>query len=1357
MNTVWNVDSLALSSCSLTTSKNMGRSRSVLDIEPLILSHYCSSTAQLEFLNGWYRSTLYDQAGYVSGYPEDMALQLGQKYYQHYITLLDIPKAGVYNFTLDTTGLSNSLVFFDSNSVTPEISGRISVYLQTGIHAVYIRLYADGASSLNAFKMRLDSGPSTDVRAYIPDHGRIPAIYFDSDHNDRLRDIDSTSFYVDPDAPVTQVNTLMASTAIGGMKVVLDAKDLLRYMLRDINSGGYDSAGHGITPLYETAGSVIFSSDTVPDTIFEGEYEGSIVEKFLELTGIVVMDGNVPFYISTHADGTSSVWARGPVWVLDMELDEAWHHSDNTPIVYGPKEIPYTGLFTSPGELWADSYQYDFILSPEQDIQDADPREISFASQPQGDDIPSGLTVQELRSFGAPNKLGTTPYEILWAPGRTSVTLTLSVNSWEGYTTMPIIVTMDEIEVDGHYVWNASQRISTIEGIYDCGTLIDGSPLTLNLGNIQTGVPFEVTFDLSKYDIFFDTFLEFLQFNIDTSIDWTLCPPLDSLASHNPVFRIHSISIDKTFEVRTHKGIDPYFAMTLPSVDTGMIEDMRFSRRLLPSTEAIAQSAIEMGYWSDGVETSVLNHLSSTIGSLSLTHTDETFDIYVDTMDSIPLVEVDFKEGLKVNPASYKLYFTPSGTVYYDSDLATLPFYWQVFKVDSDYPDAVVVTANDEFAYEHWMPETTVFLSRTSQGSVTTDTGKLLLGNFDNYEPLWSVDTEYLKNNGRRYIEYGTWTEGAPTRYCSPITFQADAHGGGLVVFGLSEMITREHTLLNSSLNNAYMEYISRASHMNVWGHSQASEVVSSVTLDYTVEDGVQLFNSEGWAEELAVPSFFSPIVNFAGKLLIGSGERCANGELDTYVEQFQPDYDGADWFTTGSSQWPLGQYQSDINPGDEGWEPVSDQLDMLTETLQIRPSVIETTDMDSDSPRFELWAPGLRGLTSPGTIVRHQILRTQNIRIGLDFSKVPELTEVHVFAFVEFAGLDTWMNKTIPTTQTQLDFDLAKLFDFDPLLWVSNTSSRRAPQITLFVYREDPDSIHDDIVAQVNNLVYADVFYLKVEYEDEYIDRWISIGLQKEADSNAVRGGLVALGWGLIAIAPLTKGVTGVWGLELLSQGYTGTGMFDHGIKGFMRFANFLSEAVTEEAVYSQQYIEAFSIWHIVSDRTLDLIMQEVIAEIISFGIGSIVGGVAHAAASTSRLSRLSNWVARSSHLGRLASPLSRIIGSRVTRAGVWLAQEYLEIVGEVIIEMVFDNMLNLDEGERPMGGNTQFFALMTLSVLTSGLLSAVSQGRGWSIGTRSFNDRTVAMLAIATLGVGLSLAQAVARMPVLEASARI
>jgi len=82
---------------------------------------------------------------------------------------------------------------------------------------------------------------------------------------------------------------------------------------------------------------------------------------------------------------------------------------------------------------------------------------------------------------------------------------------------------------------------------------------------------------------------------------------------------------------------------------------------------------------------------------------------------------------------------------------------------------------------------------------------------------------------------------------------------------------------------------------------------------------------------------------------------------------------------------------------------------------------------------------------------------------------------------------------------------------------------------------------------------------------------------------------------------------------------------------------------------------------------------------------------------------------------------------------------------------------MLNLDESERPMGGNTQFMALMTLSVLTSGILSAVSKGRGWSIGTRSFNDRTIAMLAITTLGIGLSIAQAVARAPVLEASAGI
>jgi len=302
---------------------------------------------------------------------------------------------------------------------------------------------------------------------------------------------------------------------------------------------------------------------------------------------------------------------------------------------------------------------------------------------------------------------------------------------------------------------------------------------------------------------------------------------------------------------------------------------------------------------------------------------------------------------------------------------------------------------------------------------------------------------------------------------------------------------------------------------------------------------------------------------------------------------------------------------------------------------------------------------------------------------------------------------------------------------------------------VVYVVYQEDPDSIHDDIVAQVNNIVYADVFYLKLEYEDEYIDEWIGLGLQKQADSNAVMGGLVALGWGLIAIAPYTGGVTGVWGAELLSQGYTGKGMFDTLAEGYMRFANIVGETLKGEAVYSQQYLEAFSVWHIVSDRTLDLILQEVIAEVISFGIGSVAG---HVAQTTSLATRISTRIAKSAFLGRLAKPLSRFVGTSIR-----VVQEYLEIVGEVIVEMVFDNMMNLDEGERPMGGTTQFMALMTLSVLTSGLLSAVSKGKGWSIGTRSFNDRTIAMLAITTFGVGLSIAQAVARVPVLEASAGI
>lgn len=352
----------------------------------------------------------------------------------------------------------------------------------------------------------------------------------------------------------------------------------------------------------------------------------------------------------------------------------------------------------------------------------------------------------------------------------------------------------------------------------------------------------------------------------------------------------------------------------------------------------------------------------------------------------------------------------------------------------------------------------------------------------------------------------------------------------------------------------------------------------------------------------------------------------------------------------------------------------------------------------------------------------------------------------------MEFAGLDTWVNQTIPTTQSYVDFNFHDLFDMDPLLWVSNTSAQRAPSITLFVYKEAPNNIHDDIVAQVNNLVYANVFYLKVEYEDDYISEWLRIGQQKEADSNAIRGGLVAMGWGMILIAPLTAGVTGVWGAELCSQGYTGTGIFDHLIKGSMRVINSISEILCGDEVISESYIEDFTIWHITSDRTLDLILQEVLAEGISMGIGGLFGGVSHMATST-LTARVAGWLARNTLLD--IDRIARV--SRVVGAAARIVQEYLEIVSEVIVEMVFDNMLNLEEGERPMGGSTQFMTLMTLSILTNGLLSAVARGQGWSIGTRTFNDRTIAILTISTLGVGLSIAQAVARIPVLEASARI
>jgi hypothetical protein len=102
---------------------------------------------------------------------------------------------------------------------------------------------------------------------------------------------------------------------------------------------------------------------------------------------------------------------------------------------------------------------------------------------------------------------------------------------------------------------------------------------------------------------------------------------------------------------------------------------------------------------------------------------------------------------------------------------------------------------------------------------------------------------------------------------------------------------------------------------------------------------------------------------------------------------------------------------------------------------------------------------------------------------------------------------------------------------------------------------------------------------------------------------------------------------------------------------------------------------------------------------------------------------------------------------------------REYIELVGEVIGEMAFDNMLRQDEGERPMFGSEMFMLTMTLSVVVGGLMGGLDKAvRDKLLDiTDSSMRRSVAQTRKLLMGVALSLSllMTVMRIPVLLANA--
>ncbi|MBN2229592.1 MAG: hypothetical protein JW779_08340 [Candidatus Thorarchaeota archaeon] len=235
---------------------------------------------------------------------------------------------------------------------------------------------------------------------------------------------------------------------------------------------------------------------------------------------------------------------------------------------------------------------------------------------------------------------------------------------------------------------------------------------------------------------------------------------------------------------------------------------------------------------------------------------------------------------------------------------------------------------------------------------------------------------------------------------------------------------------------------------------------------------------------------------------------------------------------------------------------------------------------------------------------------------------------------------------------------------------------------------------------------------------------------------------------------------------------------MFDHILLGAMQALG-----------VDRNYIGNFSIWGITSDQGWNLILTEALSNGISFGIGAAAKG----------LGRFARWAGNRfggvlaenfADLGALGAGLRRTGSSVLSRFGTTIddlldlgfsstlkkisqmssarelgsllyrgVKEYFELVGEVIFEMAFDNVLRYDKSAQPIGGGEVFFTAMTLSIITSGLLRAMGR-RGISLVTLEDGSTRIqaskARLILPSIALSLNMAMLVMRIPVMLGNMR-
>jgi len=207
-------------------------------------------------------------------------------------------------------------------------------------------------------------------------------------------------------------------------------------------------------------------------------------------------------------------------------------------------------------------------------------------------------------------------------------------------------------------------------------------------------------------------------------------------------------------------------------------------------------------------------------------------------------------------------------------------------------------------------------------------------------------------------------------------------------------------------------------------------------------------------------------------------------------------------------------------------------------------------------------------------------------------------------------------------------------------------------------------------------------VFYVRAELDQDYMNRYYQRQDVQTIIEAETRKLMCVIGAAMVVAGAATGGATAIWGVDMIMQSTMQKSLFDIYAKFGMRLAG-----------VDEEFIESFSLMHFVSDKGTDLLLQEIFAEAISLGFGSLtsMGTATAGQAGTTTFA---------SAMGAATGFALKVVAGCALEAVMELAFDVVNTKGAWALAGPLSDFLEAN-------GKYLFFGLMTATTLAGAALS--------------------------------------------------